>query len=144
MPTGRVQWYDIDRGYGFVTNPGSDDVYIGASVLPDGVEHLVKGQRVEYDFAAGRRGPQVLRVTNIEEAPARAGGRDGRGGRGGSGSHKGHGHKFSSEELTKMVQDVVTLLDTRVVPGLQAGRRLERKESRQIAEILRTIARELD
>ncbi len=43
-----------------------------------------------------------------------------------------------------MVQDTITLLDSSVLPVLQSGRRPERKEARQVAEILRTIARELD
>ena len=43
-----------------------------------------------------------------------------------------------------MVQDTINLLDSEVVPMLQAGRRPDRRESRQIVEILRTIARELD
>ena len=43
MPTGKVKWYDADRGYGFVSNPGDEDVYVGSQVLPDGVTELVKG-----------------------------------------------------------------------------------------------------
>ena len=30
MPTGKVKWYDADRGYGFVSNPGDEDVYDGS------------------------------------------------------------------------------------------------------------------
>ena len=126
MPTGRVKWDDADRGYGCVRNPGDEDVDVGSEVLPDGVDELVKGQRMEYEFVAGRRGPQVLSITHLDEAPRRA------------------QRKFSTEELHKMVQDTITLLDGRVLPTLQAGRRPERKESKQIADILRTIARELD
>ena len=99
MPIGKVKWYDAARGFGFVSNPGDEDVYVGSQVLPDGVTELTPGQRLEYDFAAGRRGPQALRVT---------------------------------------------VLDSRVLPALEAGRRPESKEAHQIAEILRTIARELD
>lgn len=126
MPTGKVRWYDADRGFGFVSNPGDEDVYVGSQALPEGITELVKGQRLEYEFVAGRRGPQALTVTVLDEGPRRA------------------QHKFSLEQLQQMVQDTVTLLDTRVVPTLQAGRRPERKEARQISEILRTIARELD
>ncbi|HIW95397.1 MAG TPA: cold shock domain-containing protein [Candidatus Corynebacterium gallistercoris] len=126
MPTGKVKWYDADRGYGFVSNPGNDDVYVGSQVLPEGVTELVKGQRLEYEFFAGRRGPQALTVTVLDEGPRRA------------------QHKFNADQLQQMVQDTITLLDSRVLPGLQHGRRPEAKEARQIAEILRTIARELD
>ena len=73
-----------------------------------------------------RRGPQALTVTVLDEGPRRA------------------KHKFSTEQLQQMVQDTITLLDSRVLPGLQSGRRPDSKEGRQIAEILRTIAREID
>lgn len=126
MPTGKVKWYDASKGYGFVSNPGDDDVYVGSQVLPDGVTELVPGQRLEYDFAAGRRGPQALRVTVLDQGPRRA------------------KHKYKPAQLAGMVQDTMTMLDTRVLPTLENGRRPESKESRAIAEILRTIARELD
>ena len=68
MPIGKVKWYDADKGFGFASNPGDDDVFIGKGVLPDGVDELVPGQRIEFDFAAGRRGPQALRVKILAQA----------------------------------------------------------------------------
>ena len=62
MPIGKVKWYDAEKGFGFVSNPGDEDVYVGRNVLPKGVEELFPGQRIDFDFAAGRRGPQALRV----------------------------------------------------------------------------------
>ena len=47
MPIGRVKWFDPDKGFGFVTNPGDDDVFVGTQVLPDGVEELHQGQKIE-------------------------------------------------------------------------------------------------
>ena len=41
-------------GFGFVSNPEGEDVYVGKNVLPEGVEELATGQRLEYDFADGR------------------------------------------------------------------------------------------
>lgn len=129
MPTGKVRWYDEERGFGFVSNPEGEDVYVGASVLPDNVDTLVKGQRIEYEFFAGRRGPQALSVTVLDDGPRRS---------------QRPQHKFNADQLQQMVQDTITLLDNRVLPALQAGHRPEKKESRQIADILRTIAREID
>ena len=65
MPIGKVKWYDAEKGFGFASNPGEEDVFIGRNVLPEGVEELVPGQRVEFDFAAGRRGPQAQRLSLI-------------------------------------------------------------------------------
>lgn len=126
MPIGKVKWYDADRGFGFVSNPGDEDVYVGSQVLPEGVDELVAGQRLEYDFAAGRRGPQALRVSVLDNGPRRA------------------RHKYNPSQLRGLVQDTITVLDSRVLPVLEKDRRPDAKESRKIAEILRTIARELD
>lgn len=144
MPTGKVKWYDPERGFGFVSNPDAptgEDVYVGSQVLPDGVTELHKGQRIEYDFAEARKGPQAMRVSVLDDGPAGPGVP---GVPGASGSRGSRRHRYSPDQLHELVQDTVTLLESRVQPGLSAGRRPDRKEGRQIAEILRTIARELD
>lgn len=126
MPIGKVKWYDTEKGFGFASNPGDDDVFIGKSVLPDGVDELVAGQRIEFDFAAGRRGPQALRVKVLDEPKRRP------------------VHHRKPEELGSMLADVMTLIETQVQPALTNGRYPDRKEGRQVAEILRAVARELD
>ncbi|QGU06688.1 Cold shock-like protein [Corynebacterium occultum] len=127
MPIGKVKWYDAGKGFGFVSNPGDEDVYVGKQVLPEGVEELHPGQRIEFDFAAGRRGPQALRVRVLEEPKARR-----------------PQHKYQPEELHSMISDLVTLLELKVQPDLRSGRYPERKAGHQVAEILRAVARELD
>ncbi|MGD7001923.1 cold-shock protein [Corynebacterium halotolerans] len=127
MPIGKVKWYDADRGFGFVSNPGDEDVYVGKQVLPEGVEELTPGQRIEFDFAAGRRGPQALRIKILDTPRARR-----------------PQHKYKPEQLHSMISDMVTLLEARVQPDLRAGRFPDRKNGRQVAEILRAVARELD
>ena len=131
MPTGKVKWFDADRGFGFVTNPGNEDVFVGKQVLPEGVTELRQGQKLEYEFAAGRRGPQVMRITDIAAPPAAARSRRPK-------------HQYNPDQLQSMIQDLITLLEGEVQPSLQQGRYPERKESRQIAGILRAVAKELD
>ena len=126
MPIGKVKWFDADKGFGFVSNPGDEDVYVGRNVLPEGVDELVQGQRIEFDFAAGRRGPQALRVKVLEEPKRRP------------------VHRRKPEELGSMLADVMTLIETQVQPALTSGRYPDRKEGRQVAGILRAVARELD
>ena len=125
MPIGKVKWYDADKGFGFVSNPGDEDVYVGRTVLPKGVDELYPGQRIEFDFAAGRRGPQALRVKVLDAPRRRTPAR-------------------KPEELASMLSDVMTLLETQVQPVLSQGRYPERKTGRQVAEILRAIAKDLD
>ena len=126
MPIGKVKWFDADKGFGFASNPGEEDVFIGKSVLPDGVEELVPGQRIEFDFAAGRKGPQALRVKVLETPKRRP------------------VHKHTPEQLGSMLADVMTMIETEGQPALTNGRYPDRKESRQVADILRAVARELD
>lgn len=126
VPVGKVKWYDPDKGFGFVSNPGDEDVYVNKSVLPEDVEELVQGQRIEFDFAAGRRGPQALRV-NVLETPKRR-----------------SVNRRQPAELASMLSDVLTVIETRIQPPLSQGRYPDRKEGRQVAEILRAVAKELD
>lgn len=70
MPTGKVKWYDAAKGFGFLSQEEGEDVYVRAAALPDGVEGLKAGQKVEFGVAAGRRGPQALTVKLID--PRRA------------------------------------------------------------------------
>ncbi|MDO4686574.1 MAG: cold shock domain-containing protein [Corynebacterium sp.] len=128
MPIGKVKWYSAERGFGFVTNPGADDCYVSKQVLPEGVEELHPGQRIEFDFAAGRKGPQALRVKVLEQPRV---------------ARKPQ-HKYKPEQLHGMILDLVTILEQKVQPDLRAGRFPDRKAGRQVAEILRAVAKELD
>ena len=65
MPTGRVKWYDADKGFGFLAQDGGADVYVRKAALPAGVQGLKPGQRVEFGMAEGRRGPQALSVPGV-------------------------------------------------------------------------------
>ena len=46
VPTGRVKWYDAEKGFGFLAQDGGEDVYVRKASLPPGVEALKQGQRV--------------------------------------------------------------------------------------------------
>jgi CspA family cold shock protein len=37
MPTGRVKWFSLEKGFGFIANDEGEDVYLAATSLPDGV-----------------------------------------------------------------------------------------------------------
>ncbi|MFP7366562.1 cold shock domain-containing protein [Corynebacterium callunae] len=126
MPVGTVKWYDAERGFGFVSNPDGDDCYVGKQVLPKGIGELHKGQRIDFDFAAGRKGPQALRV-KVLETPRRK-----------------PQHKYEPDALHGMISDVITLLESSIQPGLAKGHYPENKAGAQVAKILRVVANELD
>ena len=66
MPTGKVKWYDAEKGFGFLSQEDGPDVYVRAEALPEGVTSLKNGTRVEFGIAQGRRGDQALQVRVLE------------------------------------------------------------------------------
>ncbi|MFI6870388.1 cold-shock protein [Nocardia sp. NPDC050406] len=140
MPTGKVKWYDVEKGFGFLSQDEGEDVYVRSSALPEGVEALKPGQRVEFGMAAGRRGPQALSLKLLETPSVR--GQSGDRGRG-RGAEPAMPRK-SPDELHGMVEDMIKLLEMKVQPDLQRGRYPDRKMAQRIAEVVRGVARELD
>jgi CspA family cold shock protein len=69
MPTGKVKWYNPDKGYGFLTRDDGGDVFVHSSVLPANSPALIEGQRVEFDVAQGTKSAQALQVRLLESPP---------------------------------------------------------------------------
>ena len=136
MPTGKVKWYDSEKGYGFLSQDDGEDVYVRSDALPDDVDELKSGQRVEFDMAAGRRGPQALRLTVLEPAPSVS--------RNVKETQRAATKRHTPDELHGMIADLITLLEGTVQPGLRNGRYPDRKTARQISEVVRAVTRELD
>lgn len=140
MPTGRVKWYDVEKGFGFLSQDEGEDVYVRSSALPDGVEGLKPGQRVEFGMAAGRRGPQALNLKVLETPPSvRANLSAAQ-----STRKEPTGPRKSPDELHGLVEDMITLLETKVQPDLRRGKYPDRKLAQRISEVVRAVARELD
>ncbi len=137
MPSGRVKWYDAEKGFGFLSQEdGGEDVYVRSSALPAGVADLKAGQRVEFGLAAGRRGPQALSVKLIEPPPSLTRTR-----REAAGPPE---HKHTPDELHGMVEDMITLLEGTVQVDLRKGRYPDRKVARRVSEVVKAVAQELD
>ncbi|MGW0248073.1 cold-shock protein [Nocardia goodfellowii] len=140
MPTGRVKWYDVEKGFGFLSQDEGEDVYVRSSALPQGIESLKPGQRVEFGMAAGRRGPQALSLKLLEAPPSVGRGQDRE-----RGTHKDPATpRRTADELHGMVEDMITLLETKVQPDLRKGKYPDRKMAQRISEVVRAVARELD
>jgi CspA family cold shock protein len=135
VPTGKVKWYDAEKGFGFLSQEEGEDVYVRASALPEGVEGLKAGQRVEFGVASGRRGPQALTVKLIDPPPSITRTR-----REAAAAERKH----SPDELHGMVEDMITLLEGVVQPELRKGRYPDRKVARRVSEVVRAVASELD
>jgi len=134
VPTGKVKWYDADKGFGFLSQEDGEDVYVRSSALPAGVEGLKAGQRVEFGIASGRRGPQALSLKLIEPPPSLTKTR----------REASAEHKHSPDELHGMVEDMITLLESVVQPELRKGRYPDHKTARRVSDVVKAVARELD
>lgn len=135
MPTGRVKWYDTEKGFGFLSQEEGEDVYVRSSALPEGIEGLKAGQRVEFGVAAGRRGPQALSLKLIDPPPSLSRTRR---------ESSAPEHKHTPDELHGMVSDMITLLEDAVQSELRRGRYPDRKTARKVSEVVKAVARELD
>ena len=140
VPTGKVKWYDVEKGFGFLSQDEGEDVYVRSSALPQGVEALKPGQRVEFGMAAGRRGPQALSLKVLEPAPTLQKSAGGRGGE----RKEPAARKHTPDELHGMIEDMITLLEATVQPDLRKGKYPDRKTAQRISEVVRGVARELD
>ena len=127
VPTGRIKWYDSDKGFGFVTQDGGEDVYVRASALPPGVQTLKAGQRIEFGMAEGRRGPQALSVKLLDPPPSVA-----------------EARRRPAVDLHGLIEDMIKLLEAKVQPDLRRGRYPDRKNIMRIADVVRAVAKELD
>jgi CspA family cold shock protein len=61
---GTVNWFNGDKGYGFITpDEGGDDLFVHyTSIEGSGFRDLEEGERVSYDVGPGRRGLQAQKV----------------------------------------------------------------------------------
>ena len=126
MPTGRVKWFNSEKGFGFLADDAGAEVFVHRDALPAGVVDLKPGQRVEFGVAQGRKGTQALQLRVLDPVPSVV-----------------RASRKPAEEMTPIVEDLIKLLDA-VSNSLRRGRYPERGEARKVASVLRAVADNLD
>ncbi|HBX81513.1 MAG: cold shock domain-containing protein [Propionibacteriaceae bacterium] len=127
MPTGRVRYYDADKGFGFLAkDEGGDDVYVRAAALPEGVTSLKRGQKVEFGVVDGKRGEQALSVRVLEAPPSLS-----------------KAQRKTPDEMAIIVEDLIKMLDS-IGNGFRRGRYPDSKLAGKTAAVLRAVADELE
>ncbi len=63
---GQVKWFNEAKGYGFIEVPGRKDLFVHYSAIEgDGFKSLIEGQKVEFEIADGKKGPQAVNVVKV-------------------------------------------------------------------------------
>jgi len=130
VPTGKVKWFDAEKGFGFLSQDDGPDVYVRTEALPQGTTTLKAGTRVEFGIAQGRRGDQALQV-RVLDTPASVV------------RNQSHARRKKPEEMVPIVEDLIRLLDG-VGEAYRHGRHPERAQARPTAKLLRALADELE
>lgn len=126
MPTGKIKFFDTERGFGFIAGDDGSQVFLHATALQDDVTAPKPGTRVDYGVADGRKGPQALSVTILDPAPSVV-----------------RAQRRGAEEMVPVVEDLIKLLD-RASGSMRKGRYPEREFAARLAKAMRAIADELD
>lgn len=66
MSTGKVKWFNAEKGYGFITSDEGQDIFVLFSAIQEeGFKSLEEGQEVSFDVTEGDRGPQATNVVKL-------------------------------------------------------------------------------
>ena len=126
MPTGKVKWYDADKGFGFLTRDDGGEVFVHSTALESSNSVLRPGQRVEFGVAEGRRGTQALQVRTLEPPPTVA-----------------KVSRKSPDEMIVIIEDLIKLLDG-VSNTYRRDKHPDSRDSKQTAAVLRAVASDLE
>jgi CspA family cold shock protein len=72
VATGTVKWFNNEKGFGFISQPAGEDVFVHHTAIQgQGYHSLEEGQQVEFDV---QQGPKGLQAANVRPQRAASGG----------------------------------------------------------------------
>jgi len=124
VPSGKVKFFNAEKGFGFLSNDEGEDVFVHRDALPDGMQEIKPGTRVEYGVVSGRKGNQAMQVRILDPVPSVV-----------------RNARKPAEDLAPLVEDLIKLLDS-TSNQLRRGR--YPADARKIAGLLRAFADNLE
>ena len=66
MATGTVKWFNAEKGYGFISRDGAQDIFVHYTAIEgSGYRSLEEGQTVEFEVTQGPKGDQAQNVRAV-------------------------------------------------------------------------------
>ena len=130
MPTGKVKWYDAEKGFGFLSKDDGGDVYVRADALPAGTPALKPGTRVEFGLVQGRKGDQALQVRVLDPVASVA-------------KAVSKSQRKKPADMVNIIEDLYGLLEN-IERSYRGGRHPDSKVAKPTAKVLRALADELE
>jgi CspA family cold shock protein len=66
MPTGKIKWFNPTKGYGFIEQEGSKDVFLHVSALEEaGISTLKEGEKIEFEIGENKGKENAINVKKV-------------------------------------------------------------------------------
>ena len=70
MPHGTVKWFNVRKGFGFISNENGPDIFVHyTQIQSEGEQTLREGDTVEYEIVPGEIGPRAAKVIKKDQTP---------------------------------------------------------------------------
>ena len=67
MTTGKIKWFNPTKGYGFIENEGSKDVFLHVSALEEaGIKTLQEGEEIEFEIGENKGKENAINIKKVD------------------------------------------------------------------------------
>ena len=67
MTTGKIKWFNPTKGYGFIEQEGSKDVFLHVSALEEaGISTLKEGEEIEFEIGENKGKQNAINIKKVD------------------------------------------------------------------------------